>query len=69
MTQRQEIAGYLHNLLLPASKSEVVKAAKKNGAPKDVWKMIDKQLPWLTYQHLDDILNALDLEDRGTKAA
>ena len=62
MTQAEEIAGYLDGLLLPASKGEVVKAAKKNGAPKDVWKMIDKKLPWQTYQHLDDILEALGME-------
>lgn len=59
MTEAEDIAGYLHNLQLPASKSEVVHAAKKNGAPKETWKMLDKQLPWLTYQHLDDILGAL----------
>lgn len=69
MAQREEIVGYLQNLMLPASKSEVVKAAKKNGAPKDVWKMMDKQLPWLTYQHLDDILKELGMEGQADKAA
>lgn len=60
MIPREELAGYLQHLNLPASKNEVVHAAKKGGAPKDVWKMLDKQLPWVTYQHLDDIVAALE---------
>lgn len=59
MASAEEITGYLHDLLLPASKGEVVHAAKKNGAPKELWKMMDKKLPWVTYQHLDEILDAL----------
>lgn len=65
MPQGEEIAGYLRGLQLPASKSEVVRAAKKAGAPKDVWKMMDKKLPWLTFQHADDILSALGYEPGG----
>lgn len=61
MQQGDDLATYLHDLKLPASKSEVVHAAKKGGAPKDLWKMLDKQLPWLTYQHLDDIRSALGM--------
>jgi hypothetical protein len=59
MQQGEDITAYLQHLALPASKAEVVHAAKKGGAPKDVWKMLDKQLPWLTFQHLDDITAAL----------
>ncbi len=47
---------------MPASKNEVVHAAKKAGAPKGVWEMLDEQLPWITYQHLYDILSALGYE-------
>ena len=65
MATAQEIHDYLSELLLPASKSEVVHAAKKHGAPKEVWKMMDKKLPWITYQHLDDILDNLDIEGRN----
>lgn len=59
--ESEEVVRYLHNLKLPASKNEVVHAAKKNGAPKDMWKALDKQLPWTTYQHVDDILKAMGL--------
>ncbi|MEZ5125101.1 MAG: DUF2795 domain-containing protein [Thermoleophilia bacterium] len=59
--QADEIARYLEHLQLPASKNEVVHAAKKAGAPKEIWKALDKQLPWLTFQHLDDILQPLGL--------
>jgi hypothetical protein len=59
MQSGEDISVYLKGLLLPASKGEVVKAAKKGGAPKELWKMMDKKLPWITYQHLDDILSAL----------
>lgn len=59
--QGEEVARYLQHLALPASKNEVVHAAKKAGAPKEFWKALDKQLPWVTYQHLDDILKALGL--------
>jgi hypothetical protein len=72
MQPGEEIAGYLKDLMLPASKNEVVHAAKKAGAPKDVWKMMDKKLPWVTYQHLDDILSALGLgatEQRDSQVA
>lgn len=62
MAQSEEVAKYLEGLLLPASKSEVVHAAKKHGAPKELWKMMDKKLPWVTYQHLNDILAALGME-------
>ena len=62
MNPREDISGYLESLPLPASKGEVVHAAKKGGAPKDVWKMMDKKLPWVTYQHMDDILSALGYE-------
>jgi hypothetical protein len=64
MTTGEDIVGYLHGLQLPASKNEVVHAAKKAGAPKDLWKMMDKKLPWITYQHVDDILAALGEEGR-----
>lgn len=67
MEQREDIAGYLQHLALPASKAEVVHAAKKGGAPKDVWKMLDKQLPWLTYQHLDDIMAALAAQEQKAR--
>ena len=59
MQQGEDIAVYLQDLYLPASKGEVVHAAKKGGAPKEVWKMLDKKLPWITYQHLDDIKAAI----------
>ncbi len=65
MQQGEDISTYIHGLQLPASKSEVVKAAKKGGAPKEVWKMMDKQLPWITYQHLDDITSALGQQKQG----
>jgi hypothetical protein len=65
MSQGEEILGYLHGLVLPASKNEVVHAAKKGGAPKEVWKMMDKKLPWITFQHRDDILSALGYELGG----
>ena len=61
MTQGEEIASYLQNLNLPASKNEVKHAAKKAGAPKEILKLLDK-LPWLTFQHLDDILSPLGLQ-------
>jgi hypothetical protein len=64
MATAEDIAQYLQGLTLPASKNEVVHAAKKAGAPKDLWKMIDKKLPWVTYQHLDDILAALGEQSR-----
>jgi hypothetical protein len=67
MQQSEDIAAYLQNLKLPASKAEVVHAAKKGGAPKDVWKMLDKQLPWLTFQHLDDILSALAAQEQKAR--
>jgi hypothetical protein len=67
MEQREELAGYLQHLTLPASKAEVVHAAKKGGAPKDFWKMLDKQLPWITYQHLDDIVSALAAQEQKAR--
>lgn len=69
MQTRDDIATYLKGLLLPASKGEVVKAAKKHGAPKDVWKMMDQKLPWVTFQHLDDILTALGYPVAGEEQA
>lgn len=54
-----DLETYLDGLLLPASKNEVVHKAKKNGAPKEVWKKLDKELPWLTFQHFDDIVSNL----------
>lgn len=62
MVDEAELREYLHGILLPASKGEVVKAVKKNGAPKDVWKTLDKQLPWITFQHADDIVDALHVK-------
>ncbi len=64
MSPDEDIARYLHGLLLPASKNEIVHHAKKHGAPKELWKTMDKKLPWVTYQHLDDILAALGEEGR-----
>ena len=71
MTQAEDIAKYLEHLNLPASKNEIVHAAKKAGAPKELWKMMDKQLPWLTFQHPNDILEPLGLaeEHREEKAS
>jgi hypothetical protein len=60
MTQAEDITSYLRDLKLPASKNEVKHAAKKGGAPKETVKMLDK-LPWVTFQHLNDILGPLGL--------